>query len=79
MHIEPMKPLGLALAMAEHGLFVFPLQANTKIPYKGTHGLLDATCDQDKIRAWWECWPDANIGIATGLSKLTVLDVDTKK
>lgn len=30
------------------------------------HGQLDATSDADKIRTWWRCWPDANIGVRTG-------------
>ncbi|HEY5214389.1 MAG TPA: bifunctional DNA primase/polymerase [Acidobacteriaceae bacterium] len=42
-----------------------------------THGLKGATTDAAIIRGWWEQWPDANIGIATGLaSGIVVLDVD---
>ena len=41
------------------------------------HGLSDATSDPDCIRDWWEMWPEANIGLATGArSGLFVLDVD---
>jgi putative DNA primase/helicase len=43
------------------------------------HGLKDATTDPEQIRAWWEQWPDANIGIATGAeSDLVVIDVDPR-
>lgn len=35
-----------------------------------------ASTDEDMIRAWWTKWPDANIGIACGPSKLAVVDVD---
>ena len=43
------------------------------------HGHLDATTDPDKIRAWWQESPDANIGIATGArSGLVVIDVDPR-
>lgn len=36
-----------------------------------------ATTDASTIRSWWDQWPMANIGIATGLaSDLTALDVD---
>lgn len=43
------------------------------------HGLKNATDDEDEIRAWWEKWPDANIGIATGSgSRLWVLDIDLR-
>lgn len=30
------------------------------------HGLKDATMDQAVIRDWWDKWPSANVGIATG-------------
>jgi hypothetical protein len=32
--------------------------------------------DRPAIRAWWERWPKANVAIATGASKLTVIDID---
>ena len=42
-----------------------------------THGLHDSTLDKAKIRAWWKRWPQANVGIVTGVSScLVVLDVD---
>ena len=38
-----------------------------------------ATTEPGIVRGWWEEWPDANIGIATGMqSNLLVLDVDNK-
>ena len=40
-------------------------------------GCLDATTDTATIRGWWERWPDANIGIATG-GGLVVIDVDPR-
>ena len=41
------------------------------------NGVKDATTDTAKIRAWWDKWPFANIGIATGgRSGLIVLDID---
>lgn len=39
------------------------------------HGCKDATTDFDKIRAWWERIPDANVGIATG-HLIDVVDID---
>src|ERR1700731_4445185 len=39
-------------------------------------GHLNATTDAATIEAWWAEVPEANIGIATGPSGLTVLDVD---
>lgn len=43
------------------------------------HGFKDATDDIVQIKKWWEEWPSANIGIATGLeSNIIVIDVDPK-
>jgi hypothetical protein len=64
-----------ALWYASQGLHVFPVQANGKQPYPGTHGCKDATTDPDQVRAWWTRWPDANVGIATG-HLVDVIDID---
>ncbi len=41
------------------------------------HGVKDCSKDESVIRGWWEQFPGANIGIATGWkSSLLVLDVD---
>ena len=66
-----------AFRLALRGLHVFPLASGTKVPVKGTHGCRSATRDLDVVRAWWQRWPDANVGIATGpASGVWVLDVD---
>ena len=42
-----------------------------------SHGFKDATTAPQVIARWWERWPDANLGIATGsASGRFVLDVD---
>jgi hypothetical protein len=38
------------------------------------HGLSEATTRREQLAAWWQRWPDANVGIRTG--RLVVLDVD---
>ena len=41
------------------------------------HGVKDATTDRKQIKAWWEKWPKANVGIVTGISSgIFALDVD---
>ena len=43
------------------------------------HGLKNATRDEAQIREWWAQWPDANVGIITGIqSWLVVLDIDPR-
>jgi hypothetical protein len=43
------------------------------------HGFKDATTDEATIRSWWEKWPLANVGVATGAaSGIGVLDVDPR-
>lgn len=40
-------------------------------------GLHDASTNDDQISAWWQRWPDANLGVVTGAdSGLLVLDID---
>ncbi len=39
------------------------------------HGVHDATCDPAQLERWWQRWPQANIGLATGVV-FDVLDVD---
>ena len=82
-----------ALWYAAHGFPVFPLHSapggvcscgdpNCQNPGKHprtAHGFKDATQDQDRIAAWWNRWPDANIGIPTGAaSGLLVVDCDPR-
>lgn len=40
-----------------------------------TNGLKDASTDPKQIREWWSKWPDANVGLVTGVA-FDVLDVD---
>ena len=81
-----------ALAYARRGWFVFPVrerpekytnskgelvELKEKTPYI-SHGLNDASIDEDQIRAWWGMWKDALIGINAGKSNLFVVDIDVK-
>jgi hypothetical protein len=39
------------------------------------HGLHDATCDPGQLERWWQRWPHANLGLATGIV-FDALDID---
>jgi hypothetical protein len=39
------------------------------------HGVKEATIDADRIGRWWRRWPQANVGLATGMV-FDVLDID---
>jgi Bifunctional DNA primase/polymerase, N-terminal len=39
------------------------------------HGVKEATTDPDRIGRWWHRWPQANVGLATGIC-FDALDVD---
>ena len=66
--------LTFALAYARAGWPVFPCRPRDKPPLT-RHGVKDATADGATITAWWTCWPNANIGLATGVA-FDVLDID---
>jgi hypothetical protein len=65
-----------ALAYAEAGLAVFPV--NGKTPFKGSRGVYDASTDPARIREMWARRPGANIAIACGVaSGIVVVDDDS--
>ena len=72
--------LEVALECIRRGWATFPCTPGTKkprIPTKeGGHGYKDATLDEAQVRAWWAKWPTANVPVATGASRLFVLDID---
>jgi hypothetical protein len=39
------------------------------------HGVRDATTDPNQLRRWWRRWPQANVGLATGVV-FDALDID---
>jgi putative DNA primase/helicase len=77
-----MTPLDQGLAYAAHGSSVFPCRSQEpgrKRPFT-PRGFLDASTSVAAINAWWRRWPDALIGMPTGLaSGLVVLDIDAKR
>lgn len=69
-------PVDYALAAARRGWPVFPLTPNSKKPPLVKAWEQAATTDPDRIRTWWQQWPTANYGIATGPARLVVVDLD---
>ena len=80
-----------ALSLAQSGFAILPLFEptmmgcacrNPNCTHAGkhprtSHGVHDATKEPEIIADWWERWPEANIGVATGSSSgVFVLDVD---
>jgi hypothetical protein len=62
-----------ALKLARKGVPVFPCDAD-KRPLT-PHGFKDASADGNLVGEWWMRWPDALVGVPTGI-KFCVLDLD---
>jgi hypothetical protein len=82
--------LPAALAYARHGIPVLPVHTvvggNCSCGRGGCdrpgkhprlrHGLTEATIDPLRLEMWWARWPDANIGLRTGIV-MDVADIDS--
>lgn len=64
-------------AAAKRGWRVFPLRPRSKLPAVDRWEER-ATCDVERLRAYWESHPNAGYGIACGPSGLLVVDLDGK-
>lgn len=66
-----------AIEYAKKGFAVFPLKYRDKVPLT-RNGCKDATTDAAQIKAWWQQYPNANIGLATGSvsQNIFVIDLD---
>ena len=65
-----------ALWYASHGWHVLPINENTKQPYPGGRGYLDATTDAVQIASRWSRHHAARIGLSLRASGLVAVDVD---
>ena len=63
-----------ALEYAARDWHVLPLVPHKKNPIT-KNGLLDSNNNEEVIVAWWTAWPNANIGLRTGI-QFDVLDID---
>lgn len=73
---EPPSLGSAALWYAGVGWPVLPLVPGEKRPLTA-HGLKDASVEPAQIREWWGRWPNANIGVRTGV-RFDVIDIDTE-
>lgn len=73
-------PLAWALAYAQRGWHVLPLEPGQKQPLGRLvpRGMLDATTEDGTIREWWKRAPNAGVGIALAQSGLVAVDVDPR-
>ena len=75
------QSLALALKYLEWhpDRFLFPIKPGAKSPPLIAKNLTKASNDRKQITAWSRQWPGCNWGLALKLSKLLVVDVDTKE
>ena len=64
-----------ALSLAEQGLQVFPIQADSKRPLCA-HGYLDASNDPAQIGEWFDNEQHNNIGLRLDTKQIVVIDID---
>ncbi len=68
-----------ALAYLQRGWSVIPMRKRDKRPAISWQGFQSVRASEQQVRDWYRRWPDANVGIVTGvISGLVVLDVDTR-
>lgn len=68
-----------AFMYADSNWRVFPIKEKSKAPPLIKQWQIRATDDKEKINIWWGKYPNANIGIATGIeSGIFVVDIDPK-
>ena len=71
-------PVAAAANYVAQGWFLLPLAPRDKRPLT-SHGVHDATRDAVRLARWQRCFPDANLGVATGaLSGVAVVDIDPR-
>jgi hypothetical protein len=73
----PSSPCLAALQYRRYHWSVIPIRAYEKRPLIKWQEYQQRLATEDEIKAWYQRWPEANIGIVTGaVSGLVVLDID---
>ena len=66
-----------AVKYFQKGFSVIPVEKNTKKPIEDWKKFQEQSADENQIREWWAKYPEANIGIITGVvSGIVVVDVE---
>ena len=72
----PESPLDYALRYAALGWKVFPCKGKHPLIKRWQH---EASCDEQRIRAWWRQFPGGNIAVVTGkASGIFAVDIDPR-
>ena len=65
-----------AMEYVQRGYAIFPIKYKGKTPLT-KNGVKNASNDPTQVQEWWDKWPDANIGLATGqINNIVVIDLD---
>jgi hypothetical protein len=75
---EKNRFLRAALAYAAAAWPVYAVAERSKIPRRGSRGVLDATTDTATLTRWWTETPEANVGLAIPRG-LLVVDIDGRE
>ncbi|MCF6232079.1 MAG: AAA family ATPase [Rhodobacteraceae bacterium] len=68
-----------AINLARNGYLIFPCDPATKRPMPGVKWRDRATSDLDRIKAWWDQWPEAMPALPTGRANgVSVIDLDVR-
>lgn len=67
-----------AVAYARLGWSIIPIKTRDKKPLVRWEKYQSEKATEDQVESWWKKWPEANIGIVTGLiSDIIVIDIDS--
>ena len=68
-----------AHSLASLGMWVIPVERESKKPHVVRWQSTGATVDPATIERFWKKWPDANVGVSCGPSNVIVLEVDPRR
>ena len=66
----------VALWYLEQGLHIVPLVPRGKKPLVPWQEFQDRPPTEEEVNSWWSRWPDANIGVLTGVGRVPLVVVD---